>query len=102
MKSPAAPRLWLDGRSADRQKTLMPKWPIWALASVVVLTAAAAGGVRYWRGPIGPSTLQGGTIEAALLPEFASLDANRWLNGVPASLASARGEVVFIESWAPA
>jgi hypothetical protein len=69
----------------------------------VAVLAALAFAVRFAvRGKTGASTELGGTLEAHPIPEFVSQEASRWVNGQPASLAAARGEVVFIEGWAPA
>jgi hypothetical protein len=38
-------------------------------------------------------------VPGAEVPEFPSQDADRWLNGTPFTLASARGNVVLVESW---
>jgi hypothetical protein len=78
--------------------------PLWIkiAAPVVLLGASAVVGVRIWRGPVGATTAYGGSLEARLLPDFPSTDVARWVNGAPAPLASLRGEVVFIEAWAPA
>ncbi len=79
----------------------MPSW-IKLAAPVVLLGAVAFAGLRVWRGPIGASTEYGGALEARVLPDFPSTEANRWVNGAPSTLASLRGEVVLIEAWAPA
>ena len=71
-------------------------------ASILLVGAFAFTGLRCWRGPVGASTEYGGTLEARQLPDFTSTDAARWVNGAPAPLAKLRGEVVFIEAWAPA
>jgi hypothetical protein len=70
--------------------------------AVALLGAASFVGLRVWRGPVGATTEYGGAIEARVLPDFPSSDAGRWVNGAPTTLASLRGEVVFIEAWAPA
>lgn len=70
--------------------------------AAALLAAVVAGGVRVWRGPTGATTEYGGSIEPRLVAEFTSTDAARWVNGAPAPLGSLRGEVVFIEAWAPA
>jgi hypothetical protein len=70
--------------------------------AAAIVAAAAAFGLRAWRGPVGATTEYGGTLEPKLVAEFPSTDADRWVNGAPAPLASLRGEVVFIEAWAPA
>jgi hypothetical protein len=70
-------------------------------AAAAIVAGAAAFGVRMWRGPTGMTTEYGGTLAPRLVAEFTSTDADRWVNGAPAPLASLRGEVVFIEAWAP-
>jgi hypothetical protein len=62
-----------------------------ALGLLVTVGAVAA---RIWRGPTGET-------QAIAVPEFPSLDATRWKNGAPQSLAAIRGEVVFLEGWSP-
>ena len=37
--------------------------------------------------------------QSVLVPEFASRDAEHWVNGQPTMLADLRGNVVLIESW---
>jgi hypothetical protein len=69
--------------------------------TVVVLGGLAVGGLRLYRGPSGASATFGGELEAASVPDFPSLAAERWVNGSPTSLASLRGSVVLIEAWAP-
>lgn len=70
--------------------------------TILLLGATALTGLHCWRGPVGASTEYGGTLEARQLPDFPSTDATRWVNGEPTPLAKLRGEVVFIEAWAPA
>lgn len=61
----------------------------------VVVIGGLGLGFRTIRGPVG-------AIPAATaVPEFTSLDAARWQNGAPTSLAKAKGEVVFVEGWSP-
>jgi hypothetical protein len=42
---------------------------------------------------------ESGTAMGEPAPEFSSLEPARWVNGSPASLASAHGDVVLVESW---
>jgi hypothetical protein len=79
----------------------IPRW-IKIVAPIVLLGASAVVGLRVLRGPVGATTAYGGTLEARVLPDFPSTDAARWVNGAGTPLASLRGEVVFIEAWAPA
>ena len=72
------------------------------IAVAALLAGGSFAGYRVWRGPIGATTEYGGTLAARALPDFPSVDAARWVNGVPAPLASLRGEAVLIEAWAPA
>jgi hypothetical protein len=80
----------------------MAKRAMWTVLAVLVLGGAGAAGWRLWRGPVGSSTAYGGSIEARRIADFTSLDPSRWVNGAPTPISSARGEVVFIEAWAPA
>jgi hypothetical protein len=73
-----------------------------ALIVLAMLAILAPVVYRLIRGPRGASTELGGTLEARSIPEFQTLDPGRWANGAPVSLASTRGEVVFIEGWGPA
>jgi hypothetical protein len=67
------------------------------IALVLALVGAAgAVGLRVWRGPTGA------TAESPPVPDFSSSEPLRWVNGAPVSLATLRGEVVFVEAWAPA
>jgi hypothetical protein len=70
--------------------------------AAAILAVALPFGLRAWRGPSGATTEYGGTLAPKLVAEFSSTDAGRWVNGAPTPLASLRGEVVFIEAWAPA
>jgi hypothetical protein len=73
------------------------------IALVIALVGAAgAVGLRLWRGPTGATAEYGGKLESLLLPDFSSSEPARWVNGAPVSLPALRGEVVFIEAWAPA
>lgn len=67
-----------------------------------LLALALVGGIGYRvvRGPIGGGDALG-ELAAEPVPEFASLEASRWQNGAPVSLAKSRGEVVFVEGWSP-
>ncbi len=65
--------------------------------SAVVLIGELGLGFRAMRGPVGD--LGGSAGEA--VPEFTSLDAARWQNAAPVSVASTKGEVVFVEGWSP-
>jgi hypothetical protein len=67
--------------------------------AILLLGAAALAGCH---GPTGATTEYGGSIEARQLPDFPSIDAARWVNGEPTPLSKLRGEVVFVEAWAPA
>ena len=79
----------------------MPK--LYKVLIGVAVLAALAFAVRFAvRGRTGASTELGGSLEAHAVPDFASQEASRWVNGAPVSIAAARGEVVFIEGWAPA
>jgi hypothetical protein len=64
-------------------------------AGLAVLVAGLGVGYRSYRGPTGVQA------EGIAAPEFTSLDASRWENGEPVSLASAKGDVVFVEGWSP-
>ncbi len=65
------------------------------IAGVLCAVLAAGGlGIRAWRGPVGADGLP------ASAPEFSSLEASRWV-GAPISLASTKGEIVFVEGWSP-
>jgi hypothetical protein len=73
------------------------------LALVVAFVGVAGtAGFRLWRGPIGATAEYGGKLESLVVPEFSSSEPSHWVNGAPVSLAALRGEVVFIEAWAPA
>jgi hypothetical protein len=81
----------------------MPKWmKIAAVALAAVLALGVVARFVIGRGPSGATTEYGGSLPAKEVPEFTSLDAGRWVNGAPMSLASARGEVLIIEAWHPA
>jgi hypothetical protein len=69
---------------------------------VSLLGAAGAVGFRLWRGPTGATAEYGGKLESLVVPDFSSSEPARWVNGAPLSLSALRGEVVFIEAWAPA
>ena len=79
----------------------MKKWLKIVLVSVAVLGAAAVVARPLVFGPTGKSTAYGGSIEAKVVPDFPTTDANRWVNGAPRTLASERGQVVLIEAWSP-
>jgi hypothetical protein len=66
-----------------------------AAVALGVLVVAGGVGFRVYRGDVGSVSA------AAPVPEFSTLDADRWANGAPTSLASAKGEVVFVEGWSP-
>lgn len=69
-----------------------------AIAGVgAVVLLGGLFGLRTLRGPVGD--LGGAAGEP--VPEFTSLDAARWQNSAPVSVASAKGEVVFVEGWSP-
>jgi len=71
-------------------------------ATVIVLLSASGWGVlRLLRGPSGASQLYGGSLEAAVVPEFPRTEAASWANGEPMTIAGARGSPVMIEVWAP-
>ena len=72
---------------------------IFGIFGVLALVSA----LLFWkaRGPSGASEDYGGSLEAALVSDFPTLSAERWVNGAPQSLAAARGSVVLIEAWAP-
>ena len=80
----------------------MPKWM--KVAAICVAAALVMAGALFMlrRGPTGATAEYGGTLPTKEVPEFTSLDAGRWVNGAPASLASARGQVLIIEAWHPA
>jgi hypothetical protein len=81
----------------------MPKWM--KVAAICLAAALALGIVARFalrRGPSGATAEFGGSLPAKEIPEFPSLDASRWVNGAPTSLASLRGEVVILEAWHPA
>ena len=80
----------------------MPKWM--KVAAICFAAALVAVGALFVlrRGPSGATTEYGGSLPTKEVPEFTSLDAARWVNGAPASLASARGQVLIIEAWHPA
>lgn len=71
-------------------------------AAFALLVGLGAGGYLFLRGPSGASTLYGGDIEAAQIPEFLKLDDAHWVNGKPTKLASLKGKPVLIEAWGPA
>jgi hypothetical protein len=73
----------------------------WVFVAVGALAAAGAVGFRVYRGPVGESAALGGDLPATAAPEFGSLDASRWAIAEPKSLASMKGEVVFVEGWSP-
>ncbi len=72
-----------------------------SLALVLLVGGGLAARYRMAKGRSGPSAAYGGSIEAKLVPEFPNQDANRWVNGAPATLESHRGAPVLIESWSP-
>jgi len=67
----------------------------WLIVLAVALLCAGAVGFRVLRGSVGE------VMSSAPLPEFPTLEAARWANGAPVSLASAKGGVVFVEGWSP-
>jgi hypothetical protein len=79
----------------------MAKWMKIALPVAAALVLAVIG-FRWWRGPVGASSDYGGSLDAKTVADFPSVDPARWVNGAPSPLAAARGDVVFIEGWAPA
>ena len=79
---------------AVARSTLVPlKRKLIGLGAIGLLFVTGALGVRAYRGPTGDVS--------DVVPEFPSLDPARWLNGAPQSLASIRGEVIFLEGWSP-
>ena len=81
----------------------MPKWmKVLAICLAAALALGVVARFALQRGPSGATAEYGGSLPAKAIPEFTSLDANRWVNGPPTSLASARGEVVILEAWHPA
>lgn len=81
----------------------MPKWmKVAAICFAAALVVVGALFVTRRGGPTGATADYGGSLPTKEVPEFTSLDAGRWVNGAPASLASARGQVLIIEAWHPA
>jgi hypothetical protein len=81
----------------------MPRWMKVAAGCVLALVLVVAGSrLLTKRGPTGATVDYGGALPAKSIPEFSSLDAGRWVNGAPTSLASVRGQVVVLEGWHPA
>jgi hypothetical protein len=80
----------------------MKKWMKIAGIALAVAGLGVVGARFVLRAPTGATSDYGGTLQAKSIPEFTSLEAGRWVNGAPASLASARGQVVLIEAWHPA
>jgi hypothetical protein len=62
---------------------------------VVVPLAAFAAGCKKAPERAAP------TAPADAAPDFASTDADAWVNGAPTTLASLRGHVVVVEAWHP-
>jgi hypothetical protein len=71
------------------------------LGGAAVALAMAFGVYHHLRGPSGSSVAYGGSIDAAVAPEFPSTAASTWANGAPVTLASLRGSPVLIEAWSP-
>ena len=78
----------------------MKKWLKIVLVLVAVGGAAVVARPLVF-GPTGKSTAYGGSIEATVVADFPTTDANRWVNGAPRPLAGERGKVVLIEGWSP-
>lgn len=78
----------------------MRRAPLIAVAGLLALVVAGGVGYRVVRGPVGGGDALG-ELAATPVPEFGSLEAARWQNGAPISLAKSRGEVVFVEGWSP-
>jgi hypothetical protein len=78
----------------------MKRWMKTALALAAVL-CIGAGAFRVLRGPSGASVAYGGSVEAAVAPDFPSTDATSWANGAPTTLAALRGSPVILEIWSP-
>jgi hypothetical protein len=88
--------------------SLATKWIAFGVLSLAGNTLGCASTSRpgVEAAPSPPSTTQAGeprprrTREVGEeVPEFQSTDSARWVNGAPFTFASARGDVVLVESW---
>lgn len=85
-------------RSRGRQAAIVAVGAVLAVIGALFVVGIA----RYARnGPPGAGRDTGGEVSATALAELPG-DANRWVNGAPVVLASARDKVLLVEAWHPA
>ena len=70
-----------------------------ASSPATATTTPASPAVNGSSASVANSAAPSVTAVGEVPPEFPSIDPNRWVNGAPTTLASARGDVVLVESW---